>query len=575
MKAKAIKSLLQQKSIFFISVFSLMIPPMILSVTEPLFFTSRIASLLVPLGAYAFMLSIFRKPGYMTTALFPIMLLNAFQLVLLWLFGGSVVAPDMYTNMVISNSSEAGELLKNLWLPVLLVSLIYFSVLALGTYSFRIPGIPYTWRRKAVLSSLLIFLTGLAFAGISKARNPEYSLKYNVFPANAIHNLDYAVQKWRQNKNHAQLSSKFSFQAVKTNHADAREIYMLVLGEASRACNWNLFGYERKTNPLLKNHEGLFLFSDVMTESNTTFKSIPIILSGVNASRYEDLYKQKSIVTAFKEAGFKTLFVSNQAPNKTITDAFSHEADENLNFTKTSEKSGILKHLPDAQMFPEIRRFLNSEQGDLFIVVHTYGSHFDYKERYPKAYAVFQPDSAIVAGPNDRAVLINAYDNSIVYTDFVIHSLMDMLKETGSASALMYISDHGEDLLDDKRQLLLHSSPHPTYYQLHVPMLLWFSESFQQNFQNKVKEAARHKETPVTSSVVFHSLLDIASIRTPFADSSLSVVSPALSIQKRMYLNDYDQAIDFIEAGLKAEDIEMLKKQHIYFKENQDKEALQ
>ena len=575
MKVKAIKSLLQQKNIFFISVFSLMIPPMILSVTEPLFFTSRIASVLVPLGAYVFILSILRKPGYMITVLFPIMLLNAFQLVLLWLFGGSVVAPNMYTNLVISNSSEAGELLKNLWLPVLLVSLIYFSVLGLGVYSFRIPDIPYAWRRKVVLRSLFIFLTGLAFAGISKARNPEYALKYDVFPANAIHNLDYAIQKWNQNKNHAQLSSGFSFQAVKTNHADTREIYMLVLGEASRACNWNLFGYERETNPLLKNHEGLFLFSDVMTESNTTFKSIPIILSAVNASRYEDLYQQKSLVTAFKEAGFKTLFASNQAPNKTITDAFSHEADENLNFTKTSEKSGILNHLPDAQMFPEIRRFLDSEQGDLLIVVHTYGSHFDYKERYPEAYAVFQPDSAMLAGPNDRAVLVNAYDNSIVYTDFVIHSLIDMLKESGSASALMYISDHGEDLLDDKRQLLLHSSPHPTYYQLHVPMLLWFSESFQQNFQDKVNEAARHKEAPVTSSVVFHSLLDIASIRTPFADSSLSVVSPALSIQKRMYLNDYDQAIDFIEAGLKAEDIEMLKKQHIYFKENQDKESLQ
>jgi glucan phosphoethanolaminetransferase (alkaline phosphatase superfamily) len=425
------------------------------------------------------------------------------------------------------------------------------------------------------LGSFCIFLTGLAFAGISKARNPEYSLKYNVFPANAVHNLDYAVQKWNQNKNHAQLSSGFSFQAVKTNHADTREIYMLVLGEASRACNWSLFGYDRETNPLLKNHEGLLLFSDVMTESNTTFKSIPIILSAVNASRYEDLYQQKSIVTAFKEAGFKTLFASNQAPNKTITDAFSHEADENLNFTKTSEKSGILNHLPDAQMFPEIRRFLNSEQGDLFIVVHTYGSHFDYKERYPEAYAVFQPDSALLAGPNNRAVLVNAYDNSIVYTDFVIHSLIDMLKDTGSLSALMYISDHGEDLMDDKRQLLLHSSPHPTYYQLHVPMLIWFSESFQQNFQHKVNEAARHKEAPLTSSVVFHSLLDIASIRTPFADSSLSVVSPDLSVQKRMYLNDYDQAVDFIDAGLKAEDIEMLKKQHIYFKEIQGKEALQ
>lgn len=82
----------------------------------------------------------------------------------------------------------------------------------------------------------------------------------------------------------------------------------MVIGETSRALNWQLYGYERETNPLLSRQTGLIAFPKVLTESNTTHKSVPMLMSGATACNYDSIYHQKGIITAFKEAGFRTAF---------------------------------------------------------------------------------------------------------------------------------------------------------------------------------------------------------------------------------------------------------------------------
>lgn len=82
----------------------------------------------------------------------------------------------------------------------------------------------------------------------------------------------------------------------------------MVVGETSRALNWQLYGYERETNPLLVQQSGLVAFPKVLTESNTTHKSVPMLLSDVTACSYDSIYHRKGIITAFKEAGFRTAF---------------------------------------------------------------------------------------------------------------------------------------------------------------------------------------------------------------------------------------------------------------------------
>ena len=85
----------------------------------------------------------------------------------------------------------------------------------------------------------------------------------------------------------------------------------MVIGETSRALNWQLYGYERETNPLLSRQTGLIAFPKVLTESNTTHKSVPMLMSDATACNYDSIYHQKGINTPFKEAGIRTAFYSN------------------------------------------------------------------------------------------------------------------------------------------------------------------------------------------------------------------------------------------------------------------------
>ena len=173
-----------------------------------------------------------------------------------------------------------------------------------------------------------------------------------------------------------------------------------------------------------------------------------------------------------KEAGFHTGFFSNQAPNNSFTELFGNEAD-NVRYTDFSTAN----HPYDSSLLPMLRQALaDTTHAKKFIVLHTYGSHFLYRDRYPREFAKFLPDDAIDANAGHRNDLINAYDNTILYTDSFLADAIGLLRATGCKSALLYSADHGEDIFDDQRERFLHASPNPTYH-LHTLTALVISQS--------------------------------------------------------------------------------------------------
>ena len=368
------------------------------------------------------------------------------------------------------------------------------------------------------------------------------------------------IHKWQRSEAYPETSRDFTFHARRDTSPGGREIYVLVIGEASRAENWELFGYERPTNPLLREMGNLIPFQDAITQSNTTHKSVPLILSAANASHYERLYTHKSVITAFKEVGFKTVFLSNQVPNRSFTDYFAGEAEVTANVRATLDGGLLTVNNYDEAMLPIARECIDSLEGDLFIVMHTYGSHFNYRERYPEGFGAFKPDEAMEIEWKNKGELVNAYDNSVMYTDRFLAEVIEMLRESGAAATLVYTPDHGEDLLDDRRRKFLHASPNPTYYQLHIPMLVWFSEGYRAAHPERWEAARRNRLKPVSTKAAFHTLLDLARIRTPWLDTTASVVSAGFTPRPRMYLNDHDEPVNYFRAGLKREDLEMLER---------------
>lgn len=540
-----------------IFIVGMLIPNIVLAITEPYGFTTVVASLLIPTGFYIIWALISSRPGKMILWAIPIMIFCAFQLVISYLFGNSIIAIDMLTNVFTTSPSEAGELLASIYPAVILVCVIYIPIVILAIRStVRKQTIDRLKRRNGLRVGAGIFILGCLFAFGSNIRNRDFEVKYHIFPANVLYNTKVSVDRWFMTRDYYKSSQDFRFDAYKERKDDQREVYILIIGEASRAFSWSLYGYERETTHNLENNNSVVAFKDMLTQSNTTHKSVSILLSSVSAEDYDSIYYKKSVVSLFKDAGFKTAFISNQAPNRSFVEFYGHEADELVDLTLPGKTSSDNRY--DIEIIPELERLLASDkEDDLFIVIHTYGSHANHYKRYPEDFARFRPDLASSVSLNYKKEITNAYDNSIAYTDYVLSEIIETVKRTGDRAAILYSSDHGEDVMDDNRKRFLHASPTTTYYQLHIPAFAWFSDSYKEVYPEKISAAMDNTEAGATTADIFHTIADMASINSREVNSSYSLVSPQWEYRTRMYLTDYNDAVNVLNSGLTKDDIKM------------------
>lgn len=531
----------------------IMVPNVMLCVTERMNWSECAANIILPLGLYMIFFSLFKKTGWGIWFLLPVLALCAFQIVIIFLYGGSIIAVDMFLNVVTTNVSEATELLGNLGTAMILVIFLYLPVLIYATVTIlREKTLEKKLRRTMLTVGCVCVVVSTVPVGICYLKVKDYSLFEGVFPGNVMNNIRIAVLRTNEVKKYPETSAGFKYGAYST-HDDERETYVLVIGETSRACNWQLGGYTRATNPKLSQRENLVFYKRALSESNTTHKSVPMLMSGITANDFDSLKNVKSIITAFKEAGFKTAFISNQAPNNSFTQFFGDEADECIYLTD-EEITG--RHPLDGEMLAHVeksmRDTINRKQ---FYVLHSYGSHFKYSERYPTDSGSFKPDECSEVNRSVRKYLVNAYDNSIEYTDSWIDGLISLLDKSGGCGAIVYASDHGEDILDDDRERFLHASPTPTYYQLHVAMFIWVNDEHAAKYPEQISNMRLHGDELVSSTAtVFDTLLDVAGIRTDVSRYDRSLASSHFNPGPVIYLDDMNDGVDIMECGLKAED---------------------
>nr|WP_302831744.1 lipid A phosphoethanolamine transferase [uncultured Bacteroides sp.] len=556
---KEIKKWFDQEHLFYLFLGILIVPNIVLCFTEPMSSVAKVCNVLLPLSVYYLVMTWSRNCGRTFWILFPFIFLGAFQIVLLYLFGQSIIAVDMFLNLVTTNSSEALELLDNLIPAIIIVVVLYIPALVLAMISIvkkrKLSETFLRRERKRAWVALGIGLLSLCAAYLMDSR---YELKSELYPANVCYNIGLAFQRTALTQNYQESSKDFTFHAKSAHSAEEKEVYVMVVGETSRANNWSIYGYNRDTNPELSKVFGLTAFNHVLTESNTTHKSVPMLLSPVSACTYDSIYHQKGIITAFKEAGFQTAFFSNQRYNHSFIDFFGKEAD-NFDFIKEdSLDSGY--NPSDDKLLELVSAELAKGASKQFIVLHTYGSHFNYRERYPADNAFFLPDFPVDAEVKFKDNLVNAYDNSIRYTDNFLARLIHLLQEQDVDAAMLYTSDHGEDIFDDSRHLFLHASPVPSYYQIHVPFLVWMSDSYRKSYPELQEAAQVNMQKNISSSrSFFQTMLELGGIVTPYRNDSLSVTNTLFTEKPRVYLNDHNEARSLNDIGMKEEDFEMLQ----------------
>lgn len=551
------------RRLFFLYLTVLLIPQLDVCYTERMVGIGKVVLILLPLAFYWLFLLAFKKPSKAFLWAFPFAFLGAFQIVLGYLYGRGVIGVDMWLTLMTTSPNEAGEMLTQIYPSVVAVCIIYLPTIIYAIrHAKREEPYDVPFRKKMRLGGVAALVVALVPTAMALG-NKDYRFMNDFFPVNVCYNFKLAVDRAKLSASYVDRVKDFRFGVTDSDPDSIPEVVLMVVGETSRATNWGLFGYERETTPRLSAMPNLLVFPDCMSQSNATYKSVPIILTGATADRFDVLYTSKGILAAADEAGWATAFLSNEPRNHSFNDYLGEQARE-VRFQRDSLHGSPLDHL----LVPLFRDALQRHAGErFFMVIHTYGSHPTYSDRYTREEAFFKPDLTTKPTKKTRPIIINAYDNAIRMTDNLLADFIEALEATGRPAAMLYISDHGEDIYDDDRNMYMHASPYPSYYQLHVPLLCWTSEAYKALHADRVALMAGRQGDPLQNDCAFPTLLSLMGIQCPGNQAELSLAdSRYCKKTRRSYLNDHNETIQ-LEKMLDPEDIAVMKQRGMFVQE--------
>ena len=519
-----------QKSSSFIFLYVIIL---LISVGDLIFFIKTRQFLLAfidVLACYAFFLFpifFFKKHLKLYTwILLPVILLAPFNALSIIFF--NVPINDATVLLIMNtNYGEILELMNGYYLIFVCSLLVYCSLYFL--LIFKMPN-RISVKSAAFISIISIsILCLLPFAIFSKFSYFE-KLKgtlYFVFPTSIIY-AGVVVYKQNQLMNNSKNErNKFTFQAKQVTKLSGSQVYLLIIGESSRFGNWGINGYKKKTSPFLSQRTNFLSFSNATSGGFITEFAVPLILTGVGADHFETHFKQKSIVSTFKEAGFTTYWITNQIDEGHIK-IHLEEADKKKLLLSDFKSTKYLHR--DMELVEALKKILAEPAEKKFIVMHTLGSHYDYSARYPDEFDLFKPSNkSIFTQSSDyinKNIIINSYDNSILYTDAVIDLSIKLIALQNTYSSVTYISDHGDNLFDDSRNLSQHGYPYPSKYISHIPYFVWYSDSLRKKFPEKIENLRKHVNARISSENIIHTFTSIGNIWYPKQDSSKNIASP-------------------------------------------------
>ena len=311
-------------------------------------------------------------------------------------------------------------------------------------------------------------------------------------------------------------------------------LVVLVVGETARAANFSLGGYARKTNPQLeqlRQEGGLTYFSAVRSCGTNTQASVPCMFSHLGKVAYEAANQpHENLLDVLQRAGLAVLWIDNQSGCKGLCERVGQV------LTRTLEVPGLCAggECYDEVMLHQLDQRIAALDPQrvargVVLVLHQMGSHGPaYFRRSPPDFKKFMPECASNALPDcPREQLVNAYDNTLLYTDHVLARTVRWLQERGTQAkvdtALLYVSDHGESL--GENNLYLHGLPYALapHFQTHVPMLSWLSESMQKRLGLRTGCLQSNVAAPLTHDNLFHTMLGLADVQTGLYQPGMDV----------------------------------------------------
>ncbi|MDB5003397.1 MAG: hypothetical protein JWQ34_1622 [Mucilaginibacter sp.] len=478
------------------------------------------------LSIFLFPVIIFRRNIIIYLAILsPLFLIIPLNLLYTLTFSTSA-SSDLTLLFLNTNKNEATELFKRYWIPLLTIYAIYISLIVFLVYKC-VRVVPSKVAYYIAGISLVLILL-LPFLDIKFETNTYYDVARttinNTFPTSIGKGINRFLVEKQLIKSTQKERDAFKFNALLDTSLHQKQVVLLIIGESCRYDNWGINGYSRNTSPHLDKRANLISFSNVATGAFITEHSVPLILSGVGAQNFDEHVKRKGIFAPFNEVGFNTYWISNQPGDEGNISVHANEAQNKYSVLPEKDLGR------DMTLLDTLSKILKQPGDRKFIIIHTMGSHFDYTERYPDSFDVFKPSyKTQPEDVNDRKfknILVNTYDNTIVYTDAVIDSAISMANKLNEFSAVAYIADHGEDLLDGKSNATYHmTGAPPSKHVTHVPFFVWYSGQLQQKYPAKVANLLAHKNSKLSSENLIYTLTSLAGITYPKQNPAKDVSS--------------------------------------------------
>jgi lipid A ethanolaminephosphotransferase len=443
---------------------------------------------------------------------------------------GVVIDASMIQNLMETDFNEATELFN----LKLFLHIFFLGVLpAIWVYRTEIQYQPFLseiLRRTLMIGIAVLLLGGTIFTyykDFSFVLRNNHSLRYLINPNYPV----YSFVKY--------LKGSMQTEVVQVNAlgVDANQnktwqtrgkksIVVIVVGETARAENFALNGYTQATNPRLSK-ETIINFPNTHSCGTATAASLPCMFSNLKQSHFSDSESKQNenLLDVLTHAGVNILWKDNNSGCKGVCQRVTTENTETLKIPGLCAEGECF----DEVMLQGLQSYFDKIENNTVIVLHQKGSHGPaYYKRHPERFKVFKPECT-----NDQvqdcpqADIINAYDNTILYTDYFLAEVIKLLKMNNGKynTALFYMSDHGESL--GENGIYLHGLPYSfaPEEQKHIPFILWLSKDFSDSFGLDTECIKRQRNAAYSHDNLFHSILGMLDIKTTAYEADFDIFS--------------------------------------------------
>jgi heptose-I-phosphate ethanolaminephosphotransferase len=367
------------------------------------------------------------------------------------------------------------------------------------------------------------------------------SIKYSLLKYNLPYQIVTSYLSYKKNiqKNKAFETPYGNFNNITRNYKTDknREIHIIIIGESTTRHHMGIYDYIRNTNPLLFQRNDIISFDNVISPHAYTLKSLEKILTLSNYEHPENKHKG-TIIQLANKVGFKTYWLSNQGitrKNDMQTSIIARAAHTSkfINFSISNK----YEHY-DEELLPILKNILNKKEAKQFIFIHLIGSHTQYINRYPSTFTIYNTSDSL----SRKARIINSYDNSIVYNDFIVNQIINLTENEDAESFIVYFSDHGEDVYESENRLLSHSENIGTKPMFDIPFIIWFSQKYINKNHNRLKIDIHR---PYMLDDLIFSIGDLLNLKFSLYDERRSIFSNNFINRKRIILNNIDYDIKY------------------------------